>query len=444
MEFLKMFHAIPYAMPLVYQGPDNDVRGATAWAQGLENIVATQVNGNPTPVPKCRNFIMEQWSRAGLTNLFHDLPLVLEPERQRPRYDRPAIAYCLTGISSKFDGAADFERWLIDRFGARYTLIDLGSIRKQSVVDLLPILRSCERLITVDTATLHLGYACRVPTIALQPSAEWYRSEPREHWLCWMTYEESATDEGRARIADAVENEIPVHGDGGRAIWHVYSVYKPDDAATIRRHENAMATWGGRHAQCFGIPVNGKNSRIDKSDARNLPYVADLFDAACSTARPEDIILYTNADIMLCREALGAVRKMMELFPCCYSRRAEFTEDVAPGLRRHQISSVPQWAGVDLMAFTPEWWAGARSDLPSMFVGAEGWDAVMRWQMHKTSPVCEILPAICYHQSHTGTWSLNINSPAQTHNRSVCADWARQNGKGHLIGAGRYLFKADA
>jgi hypothetical protein len=465
-EYRGLFDSIRYATPLVCDVTANDVAGALRWcrAQGLTEPLVTQVDdGKPHPVDRCRNFIIEQWTRAGYPQDFHRLPLVLDGrDRQHDlrvgsaTVKRPdALAYCLEGWSSPCPQAPAIEQWIRRTFANRYPLLNLGKMRMGSLADFHPILMRCRRLITIDTGMLHLSHASRVPTIALQRSVAWYQSEPRQHWIERMTYEEAATDAGRKRIRKAVEAEpefgrFVIDCPAPRQIVHVVNPYRGGGGgADADRLSRASMSW-----QCIQDPgyrlleyrlSDGRHSGIVLGDSRQLPFVRDIFDFACRRAGADDIVVYTNADIGLCQDAPILIRDMMAEATCGWSARAAVNLPRNPRTWRRELLDHRMGEGSDLFAFTPAWWRTARGRVPDMVIGAEGWDAVMRWVMRESGGG-ELFPAVSWHQQHRPFWAEGViitENPAQKHNRALAAAWAKDNGYGHMLDAGRHLFKAE-
>lgn len=468
-EYESLFASITYAHPILYDAPRNGVHQALAYAQQnhLPEPWPVQVDGNPKPLDHpARNFIVEQWTRAGELERFHRLPLVFDRRDYRAdrqiatnhigQLGRKVIGYCLQGISSPFNDASLFAAWLRETFADRYTLVDLGSIHLASVVDLLPILAHCDRLVTIDTAIMHLGYACRVPTIGLSLPATWYRSEPHAHWVEHLTYPEATTAEGRERVRRAVEDDPSRFGiwkgctglrEPMRRVLHVVNWYHDAAAATRQRMERARRSWEElANADCDYERLEHHTDKTRHSgslgDPRNLPFVHDIFDWACQQSRLDDVVLFTNSDIGLCLEAAVEIRMALDGRPCCYGNPADCVLPMKPRAHRHHLArSLLACSGIGLFAFTPRWWHEVRDTIPPVLLGAEGWDAVLRWTMLAHNPLACLQPPVCWHERHAAYWEQHItDAPAQKHNRALCRQWAIDHGRGRWLDAGRYLF----
>lgn len=185
-----------------------------------DRILVTQTQG----YSKCRrtqsNFALESWAQAGLEylSLYQELPLVFDRRDALAEKklidaampdngdDRPIIAYALSGQSSKYPDEGSFQRWMQTEFSEDFRLVNIGmgAIACRNPHHLLGLIEKAAVFIAIDSAPLHLSYAVKTPTIALQPNDEYQRSERRAHWVESVTYAESMTVEGRARIAAAL------------------------------------------------------------------------------------------------------------------------------------------------------------------------------------------------------------------------------------------------
>jgi hypothetical protein len=198
------------------------------------------------------------------------------------------------------------------------------------------------------------------------------------------------------------------------------------------------------HYRVVLVPTPDRNSMSLLADPRALPFVGDLLDKGCEAAGDSGIVVFTNADIVLCNEACAAVRHALRTRDVAFGHRADSREYLRPGLHRHQVAAWLAASGVDLFAFRPRWWRGVRAKFPDVFLGAEGWDAILRWLMLRTAPLAEMHPAAVYHEMHAARWSMRPREPAQQHNRRVCEEWARANGYADRIIGGRFLFRVEA
>lgn len=140
------------------------------------------------------------WERAGFPDErdMLTLPLVFD-QRSGPRElslvnlfyaplnrKKPLLLFNFSGVSSPFGFLP--ELWpVIQKFAHRFTLLDLGKIKAQRVFDLLGLYDMAAGLLTIDTATLHLAPASKVPYIAFTVDA-WTRSVPKGNCVLNIPY----------------------------------------------------------------------------------------------------------------------------------------------------------------------------------------------------------------------------------------------------------------
>ena len=444
-----------------------DVGGSIdrAKRQGFDRVVATQVDAAVDPPPiQTRNFQLEQWSRAGVLEHFHDWPLVFDRRdakgeadalrKHLPKTDKPILLHNLSGKSSPFPDKDGFKRWIESTFSAKYTLVDLENICFCKVHHMLALLERAAVLLSNDTLSLHLAYATMTPTVAFsrrdggKNRPEWYfASEPRKHWIGHYSHQDARTDKARSEIAEIVLNErfklgrlmreIPKPPPPPKVladrVVHVFDSFMPSLSWDRDRFERARGTW--RHH--LGCDPNysqlrfewkpGMPSALDLGDKRALPYINDIFDFACESAGPDGIIIFTNSDIFLCRESINLVREALQDAECCYSPRVD-----VPGNQERSlgwIRSQKAHSGADLMAFRRRWWDEHKKYFPRMLIAREAWDTVFRWTFEAFNPKARLDPII-YHPTHAAEWGrMGDTTPSQRWNREQAFAWAKLNGR---------------
>ena len=145
------------------------------------------------------------WSLAGFSrDDMLTLPLVFDrrdPERELALARlvlhpyKPVVLVNWTGISSPFPWTPEFQR-VLSRYRDRFNLVDLSSVKAERIYDLLGLYDRAAVLITIDTATLHLAPASKVPYIAFTRQ-DWSGSVPRGTCVLNLGY-----DEGIKRMTD--------------------------------------------------------------------------------------------------------------------------------------------------------------------------------------------------------------------------------------------------
>ena len=471
-DFIGILQAVSYVTPIRHRVQNHrDVAGAKAYAKelGFENIIACQVDGNPTPdAANCENFIRAQWNRAGFLEYFPDLPLVFDNRDKAaearalkdhlPPGDKPLLVTCLNGHSSKFLQARDMKAWIDRTFADTHRILHLSDICLRAVHHLLAFIEAAEVLITIDTLPLHLAYATGTPTIAMStftnpaktaPAVYW-NSEPRSHWVYHCSYADSMGENARSRIQRIIDMKDYAPGrlvrDSStfrpppedlspeliRHVFHWFDSGKPDEQ---RRMGNAMKTWAQfsgdpKYVQCKHELKPGDRTSKDIGDAKAVPFIKDVIDFGCEGAEPDDIVVFTNTDICFAPETIKVVRAKMKGNGCCYSRRIDVFNGAIP-LNAKQLGRYKPHVGADLFACRVSWWKKNRKAMPDLLISFEGFDWVMRRIFEEHRSDSEIVPACVYHEKHISHWSRSEiikSSPAQLHNRKLCKKFALARG----------------
>lgn len=221
-EYLPMVRGLSYLDPIAYDGSHDSPAEAAKLASELDaEVVISQGWGNRNPV-HADNFIIEPWVRLGMAEYFETEPLILDNRNSEAEWNlykktvgderRPLLLLNLKSNrqapSSPYPDANTLLDWVESRWGERCRIVRLSEIWANRFQDLLGIYERAAALISCDTGTLHLGYATLTPTVGLVNDQHARASVRRPHWIERMTYSESRMDEGRERIAVAVEKEL--------------------------------------------------------------------------------------------------------------------------------------------------------------------------------------------------------------------------------------------
>lgn len=218
---------------------------------------------------------------------------------------------------------------------------------------------------------------------------------------------------------------------GKRVIFHFYSHFEPKNPDVRRRQAVARMTW---EAQIWNeIPVRDEVlPRMWKEEGHSYPYVLDVFDYACRSKAPEDVMVYTNADICVCSDCAWKIASVMQETDAFYSMRRDFNHDFDAPIPDDKIPRGSGYVGSDLYAFRVRWWTQARKDYPDMLVACELWDAVLRQTITDSNPKRIVsVPDLSYHRRHASTWENTANRyrlKGQIHNLQLGSTWLRNHG----------------
>ena len=180
---------------------------------------------------------------------------------------------------------------------------------------------------------------------------------------------------------------------------------------------------------------------VGRKSSEGMPFIRDLFDAACSFAQPEDVVAFINSDIGLTVPAfdrlINGVAKGRGVTACL--RRSLVQE---PGRLYQSVRNCKSDGGFDLMAVQPWWWQLNRSKMPDMVIGREAWDTVFRDIAEEWADPVRIvnggtchLPVfwersaaytddVAYHAPHLSHWQKHrTTDEGQIHNRKLALEY---------------------
>ena len=206
-----MLDGVSYVAPIVFDGRRTDVSDATELARSThKDVRVLQNDGDVEFMRLASSFARESWRKAGVEDLWDDLPLIFDKRNYRREslmlVGAPArmIVTALSGISSPHPKAGYILHHIRDRFQNECPVVDVSSLRCERIFDLLAFIERAPVLVSIDSAVLHLGYAARVPTIAFTNDSRtpWHRSAPRKHWLLDVPY--SQTTDRMSEVEDAI------------------------------------------------------------------------------------------------------------------------------------------------------------------------------------------------------------------------------------------------
>lgn len=228
-EFSPLLEGVSYVEKVIYEGPHYEVAKAMAQAEKITSfdVICTQVNTSDaqtetylasiaeakTPTEliirkdaianqrRATSFQKESWKVAGRLKEWDDnLLLVFDrrnPERENAllkangfldkRNKRPVMLLALEGNSSPFPYADLLRELVRGRFGEEYRILELPQAER--FYDLLALYEQSALLIAIDSAPLHLAWACRnLPVFALTQDHPtlWHGSpwRPNHVWYC--------------------------------------------------------------------------------------------------------------------------------------------------------------------------------------------------------------------------------------------------------------------
>lgn len=405
-DFLNLFEGVSYVRPCAWDGDWEDpLAAATHW-----NAVNAQVFGRGlSPNTKTENFAKVAWAKLGY-NWNRYLPLVFDwrdYEREEAlaksviKTEKPVILVKLHGHSSPFHEGKFVLDNLAAQFGDKAEIVNLDEIKADRLYDLIGLMDRAACLITIDTVTLWLAHASRVPVIAFHSSG-FGASPPRGNCIFRIPY--VSVKPRWAKVSEHIKNAIiPRHGDG---MVLVYSDWRPSDPDTQRRNSAAMNTWSNLGARFYPF----RSTRKFVPDPNAQPFIRDMIAGALSSGA-EEIVVITNNDIKMDPRLGAAIRKSCYEYGCYWAMRTS-----GPGADTDR--------GADLFAFTRSWWTIHQHMFPDILLGYYWWDQIMTKLMQWSG--CQEQPRLYYHEPHKGVLN-RLNDAGQAHNVNTAKAWLAAN-----------------
>jgi hypothetical protein len=192
-------------------------------------------------------------------------------------------------------------------------------------------------------------------------------------------------------------------------IYHVYTSYAPSDPDAVRRNATAQKTWTRQPWK--ELPVaDAELPRMWEEKGRRFPYIRDLFDIGVQECADEDILVYTNADIMVRGDCCALIAEALQGSDALYCYRRDFHHRVLEPIRDDEYVKGMDYAGSDLKAFRAIWWRAYREDMPDMLIGNEAYDPVLRTLIDETNKgnQTQLRDVIC-HERHASYWENPVH-----------------------------------
>ncbi len=234
-------------------------------------------------------------------------------------------------------------------------------------------------------------------------------------------------------------------------IVHVVNTYPVTNPAEQARLARAASTWRNNGIFLREVPTEALRRTSDRvmGDTRRLPFIKDMIEYVMGWSFPEQVhdalarsqatirdseclVMLTNADTCLCGDVAQILQDEVnvqllkeiklsqpQLF---YSHRRNFTRFPKRILSSAEIAvRGEEFVGVDMVAFTPAWWASNKDKFPDLVLGCEGWDWVFKYW-----PGAIRLPDCVYHEYHYPPyWMANRDCPGERWNKRLVWEWAK-------------------
>lgn len=206
-QFGSVLEGVSYVEPvLVDYNWHNDAGRILAEAQReFPNIKRTQLHGAgwTTPPDSLPSYSISMWVRAGLT--FEDykrLPLVFDrrsPEREAQlvrtwkKSDKPLLLLNFEGATSPMAATTQVIKAMAPLW-KHFEVVNTNECRAHRIYDLLGLFDVAAGLVTIDTATLHLAAASKVPCLNYVRDDGQAGSIPKNNSFATIGYSKAAQE----------------------------------------------------------------------------------------------------------------------------------------------------------------------------------------------------------------------------------------------------------
>jgi len=388
---------------------------------------------------------LQAWEQVGYADRFHELLPVFD-RRCRIReialveslvtFEKPVMVVCLYGLSSVMvENIRNTVKKLIhESFSSQFQIVELNS-KAHRPYDLLGLLDVASVVLTIDTMLLHLATASNVPVVAFlsnHPPIFWRASAVKGNVVYSTSYSDTIANWPLVVSAVEMHKRDPVVPRN--PIYHVVPTVEAKNEDAARRYKTAAESWRTFHEQgAVFLPYHDQNAlRLFTAGERKLPFLKDALKVALdASGGNNDIICFTNADIILTDGFYKALQYRMAGNDYCCAFRMEFepTTGVRCGYRT---------CGRDVWAFKRLWLVQHFDEIPDFLIGVGGWDyALCMWLriMSGRTPECcdpaqgvvdiEMEYGFVWHERHEAAWYVETDTSyaeAASHNRACIVE----------------------
>lgn len=405
-DFVDLLDGVSYVTPVPWDG---DWEDPLKVVNTLGGVNAQVFGSGLRPDTVNGNFAKIAWRQMG-HNWNRHLPLVLDRRNSVReamlagsvfKTNKPKILVKMHGHSSPYCEAEAIREQLQVDWGGVAEVVNLDAVKAERLYDLCGLMDRACCLVSVDTSTVWLAHASRIPLIQFTNGTRFGASPPRGNCIFRTPYHE-------VRIHWPTIHRLigsTILPDSGKSMVLVFSDFTPIDPDAQRRQSAAYETWLKFPAQ--RLPFAAKRNSHGIGDGRGMPFVRDMIEAAFQTGH--DICVITNNDIKFDSALADDMQASCAQFGCWWAYRTE-----RPG--------GPTDQGSDVFAFTRKWWSIHQHLFPDFLLGYWWWDDVivrlMRWSG------CLERSRLYYHEPHHATESpTRQNTQGARHNERLANQW---------------------
>lgn len=191
-QYAHVLNRASYVTPTIWNGDWNDLAGALKAAKrAFGSVTCLSTYGRDFAIEhRTSSFVLDQYERAGVLELYDTLPLIIEFKKRRP-FDKPTILFADHSESSPFLAKQELYHLLVENFPSHQVLL-LSDFRLPHVADFVGWYDEADALVSIETMHLHLSAATNTPTFALatdKPS-RWHGSAWSKRFQFYCRYSE--------------------------------------------------------------------------------------------------------------------------------------------------------------------------------------------------------------------------------------------------------------
>lgn len=468
-EFASLLEGVSYCKVVSVPLKNEQLGMAMSMAKKtFEIVIRGQIWGHGhTQVRMCESYNQESFREIGMLHRFDDKTFIPYFDRRDAareealkksifKTDKQKILVNVSrGTSSPCPQCVSLLAEIEKVWGDQCEVINLAEIQAHRLYDVLGLFEEAALLVSLDTSFIHLCTATNIPVIAILNSKPWAGTKVRGNNLVWsFDYEQAKTPDLRKlheSIAAALqrENKLIVHSPlktptKGR-VFHLVDRFEDDPKSAARKFP-AYNSWDALYESGELLPIHTwdypRRSKATIGDTRDLPYVRDLFQQFLNQAKPGDICLWGNDDILLHKGIAEYCRMHCSVFGAVSFFRVELQSapnslDMLPeelarlGRGRH--------IGRDAFAFTYDEVLELVEECPDWILAAKMWDVHLallirlkyKIRTKSSADVAEqIFPAeaprgYCCHIAHASAWTAGGTEsiPSNKYNGKLFLDF---------------------
>lgn len=226
-------------------------------------------------------------------------------------------------------------------------------------------------------------------------------------------------------------------------IYHAVEMHHWPAGVDAGRRRRAQESWPETLYAQGVVPVHYREYNRDATiigDARKLPFLLDVIEPALNQCKDgNDIVLFSNDDIVFHKDFVRAVRQHIAIWDVCTAHRCECDHRFDLNLTPDEwLAQSRPHIGRDVFAAKASWLHSMWGHLPDACLGSPFWDLhlaaivrrskgfiLTRQNLETVFPGCELQKGYVYHEAHENQWGkLPANSPAHQHNAMLFKEWS--------------------